>query len=65
MSTTAAPAKKPSITYTLTITAEGKDDLTFADVKKMEEHGNKMKEALKAFGAVEGAVTFGKQTLKL
>jgi hypothetical protein len=35
--------------------------LTFDDVMKMRDQGNKMKDALKPFGTVEGEVTFGKQ----
>lgn len=31
----------------------------------MRDQGNKMKAALKDFGAVAGEVTFGKQALKL
>jgi hypothetical protein len=65
MSTTAEAKKAPPVTYTLTITAEGKEGLTFDDVMKMRDQGNKMKDALKPFGTVEGEVTFGKQTLKL
>lgn len=65
MSSTAEAKKAIPITYTLTITAPAKEGLSFDDVIALRDQGNKMKDALKAFGTVAGECTFGKQTLKL
>jgi hypothetical protein len=63
MSTTPDKAA-PTIVHTITITSQGKPDMSLADMAAENTKAIAIKEKLKEYGAVAASVTIGKQTFK-
>ena len=65
MAPTAEKSKAPPVIVTLTITWDGKEDMTFADFAAEGKKAEAIREANKQFGAVAVEVAVGKQKVRL